>query len=97
MTTTTEEVRTTMSKIVRVLVIVIALVAFAMTSVALADEFYVVKDKAGKMTVVDKKPADAASVAKGPFKTKAEAEKAMADLGKAKVPATKPAPPVEGC
>jgi len=88
-----------MAKVLRVLVILLALVAFGAT-VALAQEFYVVKDKAGKMAVVDKKPADAASVVKGPFKTKDEAEKAMqaAAPAKAEKPATKPIkPPAAGC
>ncbi|MDD3472545.1 MAG: hypothetical protein AB7V04_05175 [Desulfomonilaceae bacterium] len=80
-----------MKKLVRVLVVAISLVAFAMGATAFAaDEFYVVKEAAGKMAVVDKKPDDAKSVVKGPFKTKAEAEAAL----KA---ASKPKPPTVGC
>lgn len=80
-----------MKKLFRVLVVMVSLVAFAMATTAFAaDEFYVVKEAAGKLAVVDKKPADEKSVVKGPFKTKAEAEAAM----KA---AAKPKPPTVGC
>ena len=82
-----------MSKIVRIVVVVVALVAFVATTVAVAADFYVVKDAAGKMSVVDKKPADEKSVFKGPFKTKEDAEKAMKGAGAAK----KPTPPDQGC
>jgi hypothetical protein len=81
-----------MSKMVRLFVIVAALVAFGMANMAVAADFYVAKDAAGKISVVDTKPADAKSVVKGPFKTKEDAEKAM------KAAASKPAkPPAEGC
>jgi len=89
-----------MTKALRIGVIVVALVAFALASVALAQEFYVVKDKAGKMSVVDKKPAYAASIVKGPFKTKDEGEKALkeASAPKAEGPASKPVKlPDKGC
>ena len=82
-----------MSKVFRIIVVVVALVAFGAATIASAAEFYIVKDAAGKMAVVDKKPADAKSVVKGPFKTKEEAEKAMKGEGAAK----KPVPPAEGC
>lgn len=80
-----------MMKLVRVLVVMTSLLAFAMATTAFAaDEFYVVKEAAGKTAVVEKKPADEKSIVKGPFKTKAEAEAAM----KA---AAKPKPPTVGC
>ena len=56
-------------------------------------DFYIVKDAAGKMSIVDKMPADAKSVVKGPFKTKDDADKAMKGEGAAK----KPTPPDQGC
>jgi hypothetical protein len=64
-----------MSKLLKLMVIVAAVAAFG--TVAVAEDFYVVKDAAGKMTVVDKKTDDVKAVAQGPFKTKADAEKAM--------------------
>jgi hypothetical protein len=66
-----------MSKALRLVVVVVALVAFGMATVSLAAEFYVVKGTDGKPAVVDKKPADAKTILKGPFKTKGEAEKAL--------------------
>jgi hypothetical protein len=81
-----------MSKMVRLFVVVAALVAFGTATMAVAADFYVVKDAAGKISVVDKKPADMKSVVKGPFKTKADAEKSM------KAASSKPMrPPAEGC
>lgn len=81
-----------MGKLIRSIVVVVALVSFGFATVAIAAEFYVVKDAAGKMSVVDKKPDDAKSVVKGPFPNKADAEKAMQAGG------AKPAKlPDEGC
>lgn len=96
-----------MSKLLRLMVVVIALVAFGLATMAVAAEFYVVKDAAGKkLSVVDKKPADAKLIVKGPFKTKAEGEAALKKIaaGSASTPAkAAPAkkkaikPPDEGC
>ncbi len=86
-----------MRKILRLIVVVVALVAFGMVGMASAADFFVVKDKAGKVAVVDKKPDDAKAILKGPFKTKEEAEKAVKDLEKATGSAPKPAPPAVGC
>jgi hypothetical protein len=70
--------RKVMKKALRFLVVMVALLAFASTTVAVAAaEFYVAKDAQGKMAVVDKKPADVKSVVKGPFTTKEDAEKAL--------------------
>ncbi len=71
----------------------VALLAFGTVTMAVAADFYVVKDAAGKMIVTDKKPDDVKSVVKGPFKTKDDAEKAMKSEG----PAKKPTPPDQGC
>lgn len=80
---------------IRLLIIVVALVAFALCTAAVAAEFYVVKDAAGKVLVVDQKPADAKSIVKGPFPSKEEAEKS---LGKAEGAAKKPVKlPDQGC
>ena len=83
-----------MRKTLRRMVVVLVVLAFGVASVAVAADFYVVKDAAGKMTVVDKKPADEKSVVKGPFKTKDEAEKALKAADVKKKPAV---PPAEGC
>ena len=47
-----------MSRILRLSVAVIALVAFGLATVAIAAEFYVVKGPAGKLAIAEKKPAD---------------------------------------
>ena len=87
-----------MSKALRLAVVVIALVAFGMAAVAVAADFYVVKGKDGKLAVVDKKPADAKTIVKGPFKTKADAEKALKEASKAPKSGKKPVKlPDEGC
>lgn len=83
-----------MSKMVKLIVVMVALVAFGAATMALAADFYVVKDATGKFAVVDKKPADEKSVVKGPFKTKGDAENSMKAAGAAKKPAR---PPAEGC
>jgi hypothetical protein len=83
-----------MSKMVRLIVVLVALVAFGMATLAVADDFFVVKDASGKISVVDKKPADAKAIVKGPFKTKADAENSMKAAGSASKPAK---PPAEGC
>jgi len=80
-----------MKKAVRFIVVMVALLAFASATVAMAaTEFYVAKDAQGKVSIVDKKPAQATSIVKGPFATKAEAEKAMKDAATEK-PAAPPA------
>jgi hypothetical protein len=83
-----------MSKTLRRIVVVCALLAFGVATVAVAADFYVVKDAAGKVSVVDKKPADEKSVVKGPFKSKDDAEKALKAADAKKKPAV---PPAEGC
>jgi hypothetical protein len=85
-----------MSKVLRSLFVVTMLVVFGLATVAVAADFFVVKDAAGKTTVVDKKPDDAKMIVSGPFKTKEDAEKAMA--GKAEGSAKKPPKlPEQGC
>jgi hypothetical protein len=79
----------------KLIVVMVALIAFGTTTLAVAADFYVIKDATGKSSVVDKKPADAKSIVKGPFKTKADAEKSMkAATGKGGKP---PAEPMQGC
>jgi len=83
-----------MNKMLRWVVITVALVCFAMASVVVAEDFYVVKDAKGQTSVMDKKPADAKNLVKGPFKTKAEAEAAIKAAQTKKKPDV---PPAEGC
>jgi ActR/RegA family two-component response regulator len=88
-----------MNKVLRLMVVAVALVAFGFSTVAVAAEFYVVKAGA-KLSVTDKKPADAKTIVKGPFKTKKEADDAMKQgaAGSATKAKTKPVqPPDEGC
>jgi hypothetical protein len=74
-----------MKKAVRLLVVMVALLTFASATVAMAaTEFYVAKDAQGKLSVVDKKPAEATSIVKGPFTSKADAEKALKEAETAK-------------
>jgi hypothetical protein len=69
-----------MKKAVRFIVVMVALMAFASATLAVAaTEFYVAKDAQGKVSILDKKPADPTSIVKGPFASKAEAEKAVKD------------------
>jgi hypothetical protein len=60
-----------------------AAAVFAMVAMVSAAEFFVVKGPDGKPAVVDKKPADASSVLKGPFPTKEAADKALKDTASA--------------
>jgi hypothetical protein len=80
-----------MGNLIRVAVVMMALV-FGISTMALAADFYIVKETTGKMSIVDTKPADAKSIVKGPFKTKEEADKAMKAMS-----STKPALPDQGC
>jgi hypothetical protein len=67
-----------MKKGIRLMVAVVAIMAFASATVSMAaTEYYVAKDVHGKAAIVDKKPADATSIVKGPFPNKEDAEKAM--------------------
>jgi hypothetical protein len=83
-----------MRRLLKSLVVAAALLAFAFSTVAVAAEFYVVKDAAGKVSVTDQKPADAKSVVKGPFPTKEDAEKEVKAQGAAKKPVKLP---TQGC
>jgi hypothetical protein len=81
-----------MAKLFRLIIVPLTLIAFLMAGTAMAAEFYIVKDAAGKTMIVDAKPADAKTIVKGPFPTKEAAEKEM----KAAV-SGKPKPPEQGC
>jgi hypothetical protein len=53
------------------------LMAFGSANPAGAEEYYVVKSRSGVVRIVDHKPQGNATVMKGPFKTREEAEKAL--------------------
>jgi hypothetical protein len=84
-----------MKKAMQLMVVIVALAAFASASVVMAaTEFYIVKDAQNHVSIVDKKPADAKSIVKGPFATKEEATKAQQGSGVEKSSGTeKPAVP----
>jgi len=91
-------------KHLKLIVVLVAMIAFVATGFAIAQsgtkaggEFYIVKGADGKMAVADKKPADAKSVVKGPFKTKKDAEAAMKAAAKAGSASKPAAMPDEGC
>jgi hypothetical protein len=80
-----------MGKLIRIAVVMMALV-FGISTMALAADFYIVKDASGKMSITETKPADDKSIVKGPFKTKEEADKAMKAVS-----SQKPKLPDSGC
>jgi hypothetical protein len=54
---------------------IVLLAAFGTVSPASAEEYYVVKSRSGVVRIVDHKPKGGATIVKGPFKSKEEAEK----------------------
>lgn len=64
----------------RLIVFVAALVAFGMTTLSMGAEFYVIKSRSGLLKVVDHKPKGGATVVKGPFGSREEADKAIKEL-----------------
>jgi hypothetical protein len=56
---------------------------FVFCTVSLAAEYYVIKDKSGKLVVVETKPSDEKLIYKGPFKVKSEAEAIITQAGPA--------------
>lgn len=67
-------------------VVLLMTTALLAASPSLAAEYYVVKSRSGILRIVDHKPAGAATVVNGPFKTAAEAEKAMRSAADTKAP-----------
>ncbi len=61
----------------KVLVVTVALCAFALTGFALAaDQYWVVKNQKGQVMILDQKPGRDYKVIKGPFDNKDDAQKA---------------------
>lgn len=76
--------------------LMVCLVVFAFCSGAFAAEYWVIKDKSGKLVVVEEKPLEADVIVKGPFTTRSEAEVIIsgpAAAGRVDVPPVAPAPP----
>ena len=65
-------------------------------TVSMAAEYWVVKDKSGKLVIVEAKPSDESVVVKGPFKVRDEAEAIVTQSGPAGVTVTPANPPAGG-
>lgn len=78
-----------MKPIILVAVIVL-LMAFGSVNRALAEEYYVVKSRSGVVRIVDHKPKGNATIVKGPFKTREEAEEALTPSVEPRSPNSKP-------
>jgi hypothetical protein len=78
-----------MKPIILVAVIVL-LMAFGSANPASAEEYYLVKSRSGVVRVVDHKPKGNATIVKGPFKTREEAEKGLAPSVEPRSPNSKP-------
>jgi hypothetical protein len=72
------------------IVAVMLVLAFGTVNRAAAEEYYVVKSRSGVVRVVDHKPAGRATIVKGPFQTRDEAEKALKPSTETKSPDRKP-------
>jgi len=75
-------------RILRLIALTVTLVAFGMTTLSMGAEFYVIKSRSGLLRVVDHKPRGGATVIKGPFSSREEADKAIKELrGTGRIPA----------
>ncbi len=66
-----------MKKVLSCIVLAAMLIAMAWEGLVLASEYYIVKSRSGAVRIVDHQPQGGASIVKGPFSTKEEAEDAM--------------------
>jgi hypothetical protein len=64
----------------RLILLAVALVAFVMTDLCLAAEYYVVRSRSGLVNVADHQPRGRATAVKGPFGSREEADKAVKEL-----------------
>ena len=64
--------------------------ALLAASPTLAAEYFVIKSRSGILQVVDHQPKGGATIVKGPFKTREEAEKAIKSAPETKAPDAKP-------
>jgi len=77
-------------KLFTLIVATLFLMGFGSEDHARAEEYYVIKSRSGVVRVVDHKPTGNATVVKGPFKTREEAEKALTPSVETKSPNLKP-------
>jgi len=86
-------------KKLKLMVLAVAFVVFGMTGFSMGAEYYVVKSQSGLLNVVDHQPKGGATVVKGPFSSREEADKAIKALKGTSAPAAKPegsgAPPTK--
>jgi hypothetical protein len=64
----------------------VLLMAFGSVNPVAAEEYYLVKSRSGVVRIVDHKPTGGATIVKGPFKTREEAEKALTPTVETKSP-----------
>ncbi len=79
-------------KITRILLV--GVIFCAVSSVAFAAQYWVVRGPSDKLVIVESQPEDAATIVKGPFPTRAEAEVIISGpAGGVVTPAPAPAVP----
>ncbi len=66
-------------------IVLAVLLVFALCSATFAAEYWVIKGKGNKLTIVKQKPADASVIVKGPFTERKEAEVIITQSGPAVV------------
>jgi cell division septation protein DedD len=73
-------------KALHLILAVFAVTVLVFTSAAFAQEYFLVKSRSGILRVVDHTPQGGATVVKGPFKSKQDAEQALSELKKKQFP-----------
>lgn len=73
-------------KTLRLILVVFVVTAFCFTNAAFAEDYFLVKSKSGILRIVDHNPRGGATVVKGPFKSKEEAQQALSELKKNQFP-----------
>ncbi|MFA4987462.1 MAG: hypothetical protein WC712_12835 [Candidatus Brocadiia bacterium] len=73
-------------KTLRLILLVFVVTAFFFTNAAFAEEYFLVKSKSGILRIVDHNPRGGATVVKGPFKSKQDAQQALSELKKKQFP-----------
>jgi hypothetical protein len=73
-------------KTLRLILVVFVVTAFSFTNAAFAEEYFLVKSRSGILRIVDHNPKGGATVVKGPFKSKEEAQQALSELKKKQFP-----------
>jgi hypothetical protein len=76
-------------RLITLITATVSLIAFGFANPAVAEEYYVVKSRSGVIRIVDHKPEGNATIVKGPFNTREEAEKVLASSVEPKAPSPK--------